>query len=1105
MAPDRLRRLRLAVALVLIALAIVNARDPEGARAQSSSPRRIDFNRDIRPILSDKCWACHGPDAPNKKIRLRLDSEAAALADLGRGRRAIAPRHPEQSELVKRISATDADMRMPPVSSGRALSQAEIALLTEWIAQGATWQTHWAFIPPRRPPLPAVKDRRWPRNAIDYFVLARLEKEGLTPAPAPDRATLIRRVSLDLTGLPPTPAEVDAFLKDRSPQAYEKVVDRLLASPRYGERLAFKWLEAARYADTNGYQLDGERIAWRWRDWVIEAFNQNKPFDQFIVEQLAGDLAPNASLDQKIATAFNRNHRINSEDGIVPEEYAVEYVVDRVDTTSTLFLGLTMGCARCHNHKFDPLTQREYYQLYAYFNSIPEDGRASNHGNSAPWIAAPTLEQRQQLVKLEAGIAQVERRMAAQLKSAALPRRRWERSLTERPGAQWAPSDNLVFSHPLDRAGKVEAYEVKADRSLQAESKPMERGFKDGAPQFVESPTGQGAAFDGKLYYDAGRIADFNYRDRVRDFKEKFAISAWFYAESEQGGAIVTKTADNAAELENNLPKSRGYGLYLVNGKLHFNLVSVWADDSFRVETEASPALRQWHHVAALFDSSEPYEKAQIYLDGEKQPLKLNHPRLFRNFADGAARLKIGAGGGEQWLFKGRIDDVRIYNALPDARQIAVLACADSLDKIAAIPPSRRTTARKLKLQWAFLEQGAPAALQQTWRERAELGGERARLEASFPTVMVMQELPQPRPAFALKRGAYDAPGEQVWRGTPAVLPPPPAGAPNNRLGLARWLAQPEQPLTSRVTVNRFWQMLFGVGLVKTVEDFGAQGELPSHPELLDWLAAEFRDGASKPTTRRQAPTTAWNVKALLKTIVMSATYRQSSTGAPESAPRDPDNRLLARGPRARLAAEVIRDQALSIAGLLVEKRGGESVKPYQPAGLWNDMVFKEIQYVQDHGENLYRRSLYTYWKRTIAPPEMVTFDAATRESCVVRETRTNTPLQALNLMNDVVYVEAARVLAERMMREGGASADERLRFAFRLATARLPNAAELQALRESWRAQLEYFAKHPAKVEQLLKVGEKPADVTLNQTELAAYATVASLILNLDEVITQH
>src|SRR5262245_32355241 len=490
------RLLKITAMLALLALVGIGTRMHESAQAQSRSSRQIDFNRDIRPILSGKCWSCHGPDAANLKIKLRLDSAKGVLADLGQGRRAITPRHPEQSELVKRISASP-DMRMPPVSSGRTLSRAEIALLTEWIAQGAEWERHWAFVPPRLPAMPAVNDRQWPLNPIDYFVLARLEKEGLLPSPEADRATLIRRVSLDLTGLPPTTDEVDAFLKDGSPEAYEKVVDRLLASPRYGERMAFKWLEAARYADTNSYQLDGERDAWRWRDWVIEAFNQNKPFDQFIVEQLAGDLLPNASLDQKIATAFNRNHRINSEDGLVPAEYAVEYVVDRVDTTSTLFMGMTIGCARCHNHKFDPLTQREYYQLFGYFNSIPEDGRASNHGNSAPWISAPTREQQAQMSKLETEIKQAEQQLSAQLKSEVPAQRRWEQSLSRRAGEQWAPSENLIFSHLLDQAGIEEIFESKAGDSSPAGNKPADRGFKDGTPQFVASPTGVGAAFDG--------------------------------------------------------------------------------------------------------------------------------------------------------------------------------------------------------------------------------------------------------------------------------------------------------------------------------------------------------------------------------------------------------------------------------------------------------------------------------------------------------------------------------------------------------------------------------------------------------------------------------
>lgn len=487
---------------------------------------RIDFNRDIRPILSDKCFACHGPDAPAKKIKLRLDSEAGMKADLGRGRFAVVPGQADKSELIKRITHTDEAMRMPPANSGRTLTPREIELLTEWIKQGANWQTHWAFIKPVRPPLPEVKNKAWLKNAIDYFVLARLEQAGLPPSPEADCATLLRRVSFDLTGLPPTPKELDDFLNDKSPNAYEKVVDRLLSSPRYGERMAFKWLDAARYADTNGYQLDGERSMWRWRDWVIDAFNQNKPFDQFTIEQLAGDLLPNATFEQKIATAFNRNHRINSEDGLVPEEYAVEYVVDRVDTTSTVFLGLTIGCARCHNHKYDPFTQKEYYQLYAYFNSIPEDGRASNYGNSAPWISAPTAEQQHRLKQLNEDIARAAKQLESLIKNNATAQRRWEKSLIPSGNTHWFPSDNLVAQHALDeKAGLVIKEMVakismaKPDEEIEVKlsDKKEDIGFKFGKPSYVTAPTGQGVAFDGQVFFDAGRIADFNFRDRIQN------------------------------------------------------------------------------------------------------------------------------------------------------------------------------------------------------------------------------------------------------------------------------------------------------------------------------------------------------------------------------------------------------------------------------------------------------------------------------------------------------------------------------------------------------------------------------------------------------------
>ncbi len=1062
-------------------------------RSTGSSSTRIDFNRDIRPILADKCWVCHGPDAPNKKIKLRLDSEAGALADLGRGRRAIVPHHPEQSQMVRRITAEDEAMRMPPVASGRSLTKQEVELLTEWIRQGAEWQKHWSFIAPARPPLPQIKNKNWPKNAIDHFVLERLEREGLEPSPEADRAALIRRVSLDLTGLPPTPREIDDFLNDRSPNAYERVVDRLLASPRYGERMAFRWLDVARYADTNGYQLDGERTMWRWRDWVIEAFNRNLPFDQFVVEQLAGDLLPNPTLDQRIATAFNRNHRNNSEDGLIPEEYAVEYVVDRVDTTATVFLGLTMSCARCHDHKYDPFTQKEYYRLYAYFNSIPEDGRVPTHGNAPPYIPAPTREQQRQLEQLDREIALAEKQLALSVKRLRLAERRWELSLKGSMNQQWFPAGDLLLHHALDKAAALKVDESALEKPKRTQTQTAAGGFKNGLPKHIPAPTGQGVEFDGQLFFDAGKTADFDYRDRMTDFKSKFTISAWFYPESENSGAIVTRTRDESGEKEQQLPKGRGYGVYFINGKVHFNLIGVWADDSYRVETAEKLPVKQWHHLIASFDGTAPYDKVRIYVNGRKQQLKVNNHRLFRTFSDPNYVLRIGGGGGPEYRFKGMMDDVRIYSALPDEEMVAILSCAKSLESIAAVPQLKRTEGQRLKLLGAWLDRGAPASVHQEWAKLRRLKHQKEKLVTGFPTLMVMQELPEPRPAFLLKRGAYDAPGERVERNVPAIFPPMPKEFPNNRLGLAKWLVSPDNPLVARVTVNRFWQMLFGAGLVKTVEDFGAQGELPSHPELLDWLATEFQSNG-------------WNIKAMFKTIVTSATYRQSSKATPRLLGRDPDNRWLARSPRLRLPAETIRDQALLVSGLLVERLGGPSVKTYQPAGLWKDMVFSNMtNYDQAKDENLWRRSLYTFWKRTITPPAMGVFDASPREFCTVRENRTNTPLQALNLMNDVTYVEAARMLAERMMKEGGAEPEQRLAWAFRVVTSRWPDESERRILASSFNAQLEYFRSRLSAAARVLAIGEKRNDARLNAVELAAYAMTASLILNLDEAITKQ
>ena len=1054
------------------------------AHNQSAQTRPIDFNREIRPILSDKCIVCHGPDAAAKKLKLRLDSEAAARA-------VLVPGQPEQSKLIKRITHKDEDMRMPPKDSGRTLTDREKELLTEWIRQGAKWQQHWSFITPVRPALPQVKNSGWVRNPIDAFVLARLEKEGLQPAPEADRVTLLRRLSLDLTGLPPTPAEVDAFLRDKSSQAYEHVVDRLLATPRYGERMAFRWLEVARYADTSGYQSDRERQMWRWRDWVIEAFNRNLPYDRFVLEQLAGDLLPNATIEQRLATGFNRNHRGNSEAGIIAEEYATEYVIDRVDTTATAFLGLTAGCARCHNHKYDPLSQREYYQLFAYFNSIPENGLHLRAGNTPPTMIAPTTVQWQELQRIDARLAPLDSRLRLLEPQIQTAQHAWEKSLL---GAQyWFPREGLIAHFALDGADKT---------------------LVSGASQYQAGRIHQAAAFAGKTTLESRQTGSFSQATPL-------TISMWIYPTRENAGAMLS-CAENAAagELATDDPDQSkawigpGYGLFLDGSKLHFTLVRNWQFDAIRVETQEKLTLNQWHHIAATYDGRVTRDGVVVYVDGQPQNLKSNGTSIAEPFTITKPWRIGGVDALNKRQFHGLIDEVRVYDVPLAPMQIAMLANPKSLREIAT--SLHRTPVETDKLRGAFLAQ-TTGEVRRLWQQVLALRRQKLRLETAAPSVMIMQETPTPRPAFVLKRGSYDAPGEVVTRGLPAALPPLPSNAPNNRLGLAEWLVHPSHPLTARVAVNRFWQMLFGVGIVKTAEDFGAQGEWPSHPELLDWLACEFRGGEGEKGRRgeRETPQSAlhnpqWDVKALLKTIVTSATYRQSSKHNPQSAIRDPqsddpDNRLLARGPRLRLPAEMIRDQALFVSGLLVEQLGGPAVKPYQPEGLWDNMSSSGLVYKQDHGEKLYRRSLYIYWKRTIAPPLMANFDAAGRDICVVRESRTNTPLQALNLMNDVAFVEAARMLAERALRLGGKTDAARIAFAFRLATGRQPNAQERQILLANLNAQRTAVHNDPAQALRLLSVGEMKADATLDAKELAAYTTVMSLILNLDEVVTKE
>jgi hypothetical protein len=988
-----------------------------------------EFNRDVRPILADTCFQCHGPDKAKRKAGLRLDTEEGAA-------KVLAPGDPTKSELIRRITSHDDAERMPPPKSGRTLTPAQIETLRRWIVDGAKWQKHWSLLPPMRPPVPQISNLKSEiRNPIDRFVLARLERAGLPPSPEADRTTLLRRVTLDLTGLPPTPAEVDAFLADPSPGAYEKAVDRLLASPRFGETMAARWLDAARYADSNGYQSDGERFMWRWRDWVIDALNANMPFDHFTIEQLAGDLLPNPTLEQRIATGFNRNHRGNGEGGIIPEEYAAEYVVDRVETTSTVWLGLTLGCARCHEHKFDPFSQKEFYQLFALFNNVPENGRAIKYGNSPPFIAAPTRRQQEQLATLDREVVAAEKRFAGMGNETASAQAKWEKTLS--PGKRWTPDRALAAHFPLE---------------------------------------GSEGQFDGRRTFDAGNLGDFGFYD-------KFTLAARVRPQDRRGGTILARMADTA--------RAEGYGVGLHDGRVFVHLTKRWLDDALRVETERALPPDEWHHVVVIYDGSRVAAGVRVYIDGRPEKTKVLLDELNQSFAT-KEPLRIGGGGGTEDRFRGSIADVRVYADCLSADEAAWLAVSETVGEIVALTPEKRSAAQAGKLRACFLEQHAPDAIRRAYRDLLDLRRRRAALVESFPTTMVMEEMPVPRETFMLIRGQYDKHGEKVSPRLPAVLKAQglqPLGL--NRLGFARWLVDRGNPLTARVTVNRYWQTYFGTGLVKTAGDFGAQGEWPSHPELLDWLATEFMDSG-------------WDVKAMQRLIVTSATYRQSSKVTPALLAADPDNRLLSRGPRFRLPAEAVRDQALAASGLLVERVGGPSVKPYQPPGLWKELTGSE-DYVPDHGEKLYRRSLYTFWKRTVAPPALVTFDAAGRETCVVRPSRTNTPLQALNLMNDVTFVEAARVLAQRAMREGGPTPEGRVTLAFRLAAARPPRPAELRVLLDGYREHLAEYRRDEKAARRLTGIGEAPRDEKLDVAELAAFTTVAGVILNLDEVVTKE
>ncbi len=839
--------------LLVLGVGAILARTVAAAEPKTSAAK-IDFDRQVRPILSEHCFTCHGPDAAQRKGDLRLDTREGALGDRG-GYAAVAPGSLAASALWERMTSDDPDLQMPPAEAARRPTEQERKVLKAWIEAGAPWEEHWSLQPIQPPVAPEVKNAGLARNPIDLFVLARLEAAGLSFSPQANRATLLRRLSLDLTGLPPTLAELDAFIADDLPGAYERAVDRLLSSPRYAEAMAPAWLDAARYADSNGYQTDGTRAMWPWRDRLLASLNGNQPFDQFTIEQIAGDMLPDASRDQLLASGFHRNHMLNGEGGRIVEESRVEYVVDRAHTTATVWLGLTAGCARCHDHKYDPLTQAEFYQLYGFFNNVDETGGVDRRsGTAAPTIDLPAPEQEQQQ-----------------------------------------------------------------------------------------------AAYQTEL--------------------------------AEQNSALK--------KLESALAKAQ----------------ATWEDEQQRMIAPDDQAPAVPPAIAKLLEV--PEDKRS-----EKQLAELRD-FYFSRSKERSAAIKA---------------------------KDAVQAKLDALNRSVLI-------------------------------------------------TMVMGERKDRRPTHLLDRGLYDQPRQEVQPGVPAWLPPLPQGASNNRLGLARWLVDPANPLTARVTVNRIWQHFFGAGLVRTPEDFGTQGERPTHPELLDWLAWQFQQD--------------WDVKRIQRLILSSGAYRQSSRVTAQLLERDPENRLLSRAARARLSSLALRDQALALAGLLVEQQGGPPVKPYQPPGIWEELSFNKISYKQDQGENLYRRSLYTFWRRSIGPTNL--FDTSPRQVCTVSSARTNSPLHSLIVFNDTTYVEAARAFGERMAAEGGSAPSERITWAFRAATAREASAAEAQILSATFERNRKYYEAHADEAAALIAVGESPRKTSLSPAELAAYTAVASLLLNLDEVLTRE
>ncbi len=1039
----------------------------------------LQYNRDIRPILVAKCFACHGADSASREADLRIDQREAAI-----DAEVLVPGNADESEMIRRLVSDDPEEIMPPPATKKQLTEEQIEILRQWVNEGAEYELHWSYLAPKRPGKPnlasllAEEDfkpedlaniKSWPRNPIDDFVLARMLPLGLTPASEADRRTLARRVCLDLTGLPPQPKLVEDFVADESPNAYERLVDRLLASPSWGEHRGRYWLDYARYADTHGIHFDNYREMWAYRDWVIKAFNANMPYDQFTIENLAGDLLPNATLDQQIASGFNRCNMTTNEGGIIDEEYNVLYTRDRTETVAQIWLGLTVNCTVCHSHKFDPLTQKEFYQMAAFFNNSTQKVRDQNIKDPPPTIVVPAEADRARWLEIQTIVEKAKKHTESRRQEARPDFEKWLARATRESLSPPVSSNELHFQAKFDEGD---------GRTAQAlvSGSPVEILLNESA-SWRDGVGGKGLAVQGS-------VAEFS---DVGDFEadQPMTCSAWInIPANDTMGAIFSRMDVTNAH--------RGWDLWMQKRQVGMHIISSWSDRSLKVVAKPQVAANRWVHVVVTYDGSRKAAGVKIYYDGKPQATSVENDKLDDSSIRNDVPFHIGSRHPGS-PFHGGLQDVRIYTRVLSPEEVAVMGSHRQSLAILAKAPETRTEAEVNDIYTYWL-----SSIDEEYKSRssklAAAERERDDIRSRGATTHVMQERDEPATAFVLNRGEYDQRLEQVSPDTPAVLPPFPADAPRNRLGFAQWLLSPEHPTTSRVTVNRFWQEVFGTGLVRTANDIGVSGELPTHPQLLDWLAIEFRESG-------------WDIKHFFKLMVMSATYRQSSVTTPNKLERDPSNRFYARGPRFRMDAEMVRDYALATSGLLVSKLGGPSVKPYQPPGVWEAIamnVSNTAKYQRDTGESLYRRSLYTFVKRMAPPASMDIFNAPNREFCTVRRERTNTPLQALVTLNDEQFVEAARHLAELAITTEGSETNSRLDLIGSRLLARGFTSEEITILEQSLQEILSYYEGNLDDARKLLAVGESLADDKIPPAELAAWTMLVNQLMNLDEVLNK-